>query len=155
VAGDRFVLIAADSIRGIDLPDAVAGTDIRLLAEGPGDSGGPVAAEAAITGFSMVPPSPVHLAAAPGEDGGATVRWVRRSRNGWRWVDGVDAPLGEEAERYRVTIASGGMERSADADTPAVHLNADERAAGALVTVRQAGSHGLSEAASILLPPLD
>jgi hypothetical protein len=155
VAGDRFVLIAGDSLKVIDLPDAVAGTDVRLVAEGPGDSE-PVEVMAAITGCSMVPPSPVHLAALPNDDGGATIRWVRRSRNGWRWVDGIDAPLGEEAERYRVTIApEGGSERSLDVEVPEATLTPEECAAGLAVTVRQAGSHGLSESASILLPPLD
>jgi Putative phage tail protein len=155
-AGDRFVLIASDSIRVIDLPDAAVGTLARLMAEGPGDSDGAAEAEAAISGASMVPPSPVHLAAMPNEDGGATVRWVRRSRNGWRWIDGADAPLGEETERYRVTIApEGGTERTLEVDAPAVSLSAEEVEAGALLSVRQAGSHGLSRAAAILLPALD
>jgi hypothetical protein len=35
------------------------------------------------------------------------VRWVRRSRSGWRWLDGAEAPLGEEAERYEVAVTDG------------------------------------------------
>lgn len=155
-AGDRFVLIAADSIRSIDLPDAAIGTELRLMAEGPGDIDGPVESEAAITGLSMVPPSPVHLAATRDDDGGATIRWVRRSRNGWRWIDGADAPLGEERERYRMTIApEGGAVWTLETDAPMASLTADEAGVGATVSVRQAGSHGLSRASSILLPALD
>jgi hypothetical protein len=154
--GDRFVLIAADSIRSIDLPDAAIGTAIRLMAEGPGDTAGPVEADVAIGGLSVVPPSPVHLAATRDEDGGASIRWVRRSRNGWRWIDGADAPLGEEAERYRVTVSpEGGSERTLETGTPLVSLTAEEAAAGATVSVRQAGSHGLSRVSAIVLPALD
>lgn len=155
-AGDRFVLIAADSLKTVDLAGAAPGSEARVLAEGPGDTGGPAEAVAAITGFSIVPPAPVHLAAAANEAGEAGVVWVRRSRNGWRWTDGIDAPLGEEAERYRVTIApAGGAARSVETVAPAVTLTPEDRAAGVLVTVRQAGSHGLSGPASILLPALD
>lgn len=154
-AGDRFVLVAADSIRGINLSDAALGAEIRLMAEGPGDHGAPVETEVAITCYSMVPPSPVHLAASSNDDGGATIRWVRRSRNGWRWIDGVDAPLGEEAERYRVTITAGEAERTVESAVPAVSITAAERYAGVTISVRQAGSHGLSNPAAILLPGLD
>lgn len=154
-AGDRFVLIVGDSIKGIELADAAPGTSVRVLADGAGDSV-PAEAEAAITGYSMVPPSPVHLAAVRNEDGGAEVRWVRRSRIGWRWIDGVDAPLGEEAERYLVTIEpEGGDARNAEVLAPSATVTAAECSAGARVTVRQAGSHGLSAPASILLAPLD
>jgi hypothetical protein len=34
------------------------------------------------------------------------VHWVRRSREGWRWPDGIDAPLAEETELYRIEIAA-------------------------------------------------
>jgi hypothetical protein len=30
--------------------------------------------------------------------------WVRRSRDGWGWADGVDAPLAEESEAYRIVV---------------------------------------------------
>ncbi|MES2442793.1 MAG: phage tail protein [Pseudomonadota bacterium] len=157
-AGDRFVLISADSLRMIELPAAAAaaGSGVQLLAEGPGDTGGPAEAMAAISGLSVVPPSPVHLAWMASEDGGAMVRWVRRSRAGWRWIDGIDAPLGEEAERYQVAIApEAGAVRVLETEAPIAAITAGERAAAVLVTVRQAGSHGLSAPAAILLPALD
>ena len=145
--GDRFVLIAAESLAGIDLPAESQGGTVRVLAQG---AGGTAEAEAAISGLSVLPPAPVHLRAAPAEDGGAAVSWVRRSRMGWRWIDGVDAPLGEESERYRVTITpEGGSVRTLDTVTPEASVTAAERAAGALVTVRQIGSHGLSPPAAI------
>jgi hypothetical protein len=102
-----------------------------------------------VTGISIVPPCPVHLQAQ-----GETVRWVRRSRNGWRWIDGVDAPLGEESELYRVTIAPvGGIERTEEIGVATVALSAEDRELGCSVTVRQTGAHGLSPPATIELPP--
>jgi hypothetical protein len=32
------------------------------------------------------------------------LRWTRRSRNGFAWVDDVDAPIGESREQYSVTV---------------------------------------------------
>jgi hypothetical protein len=149
-AGDRFVLIEAEALASLALPAEMLGGTVDLLAQGPGDSEA-VAAGAAISGCSVVPPSPVHLRWAAAGDGGAEVSWVRRSRNGWRWIDGADAPLGEESERYRVTIASGGSERVLETGVASTAVAAGERAAGVTVTVRQLGSFGASPPASITL----
>src|SRR3546814_2754898 len=40
--------------------------------------------------------------------GGLMIGWTRRSRAGWAWHDFVDAPLGEEFERYRLRVLAGG-----------------------------------------------
>lgn len=56
------------------------------------------------TGEALRPLAPVHLAATPRDDGGADVRWVRRSRIRGAWSDGADVPLGEESESYRVRL---------------------------------------------------
>jgi hypothetical protein len=154
MVGDRFVLIARDSLVAIDLGSGAPGTDMLVLAEGAGDSAGPAEAAATITGLSVVPPPPVHLREIASE-AGAEIHWVRRSRAGWRWIDGVDAPLGEEAERYLVTIVSGDGARSVETQEPKVAIGAAERGAGVAVTVRQAGSHGLSAPAALTLAGLD
>ena len=106
-AGDRFVLLQADTVRTIALP---AGTrSARVLGSGLGD---PLAVEAAavLDGASVRPPSVARLcweAAGPDEaPGHAVVRWIRRSRAGWRWSDGADVALGEEFERYLVTATT-------------------------------------------------
>jgi hypothetical protein len=146
-AGDRFVLVTAETLAAIDLPWSALGGSARILAQGAGDSEA-AEAEAAIPGISVTPPSPAHL----GLDGDM-VRWVRRSRTGWRWIDGADAPLGEESERYRVTIApEGGTARTEEVTAPEITLAPGDRDSGCLVTVRQAGSHGLSPPASLFLP---
>lgn len=153
--GDRFVMIAAAALKVIDLPLGALGATVQVLATGAGDDGEGAAAPATLDGVSVVPPSPVHLGAAVTEDGATEVRWIRRSRAGWRWTDGVDAPLAEEAERYRVTIApEGGPERTEEVDEPRVLLTADDREGACQVEVRQAGSFGLSPPATIILPPL-
>ncbi|MEG8037880.1 hypothetical protein QP166_00410 [Sphingomonas sp. LR60] len=90
----------------IALPRARVGDTIRMLASGVGDPQ-PVAVSAVTSGRSLAPPAPVRLRATRRGDGGLDVRWVRRSRLGWRWGDDGDAPLGEERERYRVTIGDG------------------------------------------------
>lgn len=141
-AGDRFVLVEADSARVIDLPPAALGGEVRVMASGVGDAV-PVVATTTVTGASVVPPAPVALHRA-----GDAMRWTRRSRAGWRWLDRVDAPLGEEREEYRVTIAGGGGVREIMVETPIVTLAADELT-GVTVTVRQRGTHGESPPATL------
>jgi hypothetical protein len=79
------------------------------------------------------------------------MRWVRRSRAGWSWRDGVDAPLAEEAERYRVTMAAGDDEATVETDEPRVALPARFAVAGARLTVRQRGSWAESPPATIII----
>lgn len=152
VAGDRFVLLAGDAVRLIELPLSALGGTASLLAEGPGDIDA-VAAETVIDGLSVVPPCPAHLRGVPLPDGGVAVQWVRRSRAGWRWIDGADAPLGEEGERYRVTIAPvGEAMRIEEVAMPEAILSATDVVAGCQVAVRQLGTNGPSRAAILTIP---
>lgn len=154
VPGDRFVLIAADALTGADLPSALIGGEAWVLASGVGDSE-PAEARARITGASVVPPSPVRLRASERPDGTTILSWTRRSRAGWRWIDGSDAPLVEERERYRVTVTSAeGRERSIDADMPETVLTASDRATALTIEVRQLGTNGASPPATLMLAAL-
>ncbi|MBX9796086.1 phage tail protein [Sphingomonas sp.] len=101
-AGDRFVLLAPGDMATVALPLAALGGPVALLASGAGDGDGPVRADVTLTGASLAPPAPVHLRVAADE-----LRWARRSRAGWRWADGGDAPLAEERERYRLSVRDG------------------------------------------------
>ncbi|WP_081987775.1 phage tail protein [Sphingomonas sp. 37zxx] len=103
--GERFALLAPDSVVTIDLPVSSIGGTIRVAAVGIDDAQ-PVERVVPVTGASVVPPAPVHLRARASGDGVA-LGWTRRSRAGWRWIDGVDVPLAEEAERYAVRVAGG------------------------------------------------
>ncbi|HEX8300724.1 phage tail protein [Sphingomonas sp.] len=152
-AGDRFVLIDPETLAMRDLPLAAIGGTLSVLAQGAGDGVEGAEAEAAISGTGLAPPSPVHVAARQEASGDTRVTWVRRSRSGWRWIDGMDAPLGEESERYRVTIApEGGTARFEEAASSVFLLSAADRATAVEVTVQQIGTHGLSRAATLILP---
>ncbi|HVJ03794.1 MAG TPA: phage tail protein, partial [Sphingomonas sp.] len=148
--GDRFVLLRGDALAVLDLPAAALGGAVRLLAQGSGDETA-AEAESAITGVSVLPLAPAQLRLARSPDGGE-LRWVRRSRTGWGWIDGVDAPLGEEAERYRITISTAAGERIEETAEALTRLTGAERVAGARVEVRQIGARGLSPAAAMIVP---
>lgn len=151
-AGDRFVLIEADAVTQRDLPAGTAGS-ANVLATAVNDADG-VEAVAPITGVSVVPPAPTHLRAIVQADGNVLLNWTRRSRNGWPWIDGTDAPLGEEAERYRVRIIPDAQPAIRFDVTESMFLLLAEQRAGGVVTVeiRQAGDHGLSPPASLIIP---
>lgn len=149
VPGDRFVLIdsAALAVR-----DGIAGigADVAILATAPADGEG-VEVETRLSGVSVLPPAPVHLRVVTDSSGAARLGWTRRSRAGWRWLDGIEAPLGEETEQYRVRIIP--------AAGPALEVTATEAqlplpaglAGPVSIEVRQAGDHGLSPPALLTL----
>jgi hypothetical protein len=130
---------------------SVLGREVRVIASGVGD-GAPVETRCVMRGASVVPPSPVHLRFSDEADGSATVRWTRRSRAGWRWIDGVDAPLAEESEAYRVTVTAGGTSREVDVAEPVVLVTAAERVGSVSIAVRQRGVFGESLAAKLVVP---
>ncbi|MBD8698856.1 hypothetical protein IFT54_03400 [Sphingomonas sp. CFBP 13714] len=150
--GDGFVLISADSVRTIDLPVAAIGGTVRVMASGVGDAV-PVETRLVLAGASVLPPSPVGLRATITADGGATLGWTRRSRAGWRWIDGGDVPLGEGGEAYAVTVLTGaGVTRLVETTAPVATLSAAERVAGAVrVEVRQRGDFGVSLPAILMV----
>ena len=148
--GDRFVLIEADSVATIDVPVSAIGRAMRVMASGVGDIAEPAIAAVPVTGASVVPPAPAHLAATPGTDGSIVLSWIRRSRLGWRWNDGVDAPLGEEREAYAVDIvAADGSVRSLATTEP--HLAIAANTQTRTVTVRQQGTIGVSAPATLVI----
>ena len=151
-AGDRFVLLDAATARTIDLPLATLGTSVGVMAAGVGDGAASPVVAVPVTGTSVLPPAPVALRWTAAAGGGAEVGWIRRSRAGWRWLDGVDAPLGEESEAYRVTVAGAGGTRALVTGTPTVAVTAAERGGGPVtVTVRQRGTFGESPPATITI----
>ncbi|MFN3435469.1 MAG: phage tail protein, partial [Sphingomonas sp.] len=152
-AGDRFVLVEREAIAAIDLPVTSIGRRLRVLASGVGDGDAPVEAALNVTGISVAPPAPVRLTAREDGAGGLFLDWTRRSRAGWSWIDGIDAPLAEETEAYRVTLElGGGIERSIDTLVPRLHLAAGDRPAGrARVAVEQRGTLALSPPLRMIL----
>jgi hypothetical protein len=156
VAGDRFVLLDGAALVTRELPLAALGGSARVLAQGAGDGDAAAEAVMSLRGVSVLPPAPVHLRFEQDGEGNAVLHWIRRSRAGWVWIDGADAPLGEETEAYRVEIARGdGAARAVEVASPQFVVPAAERSAPLTISVRQIGTHGRSPAAVIVLPPLE
>lgn len=156
-AGECFVLLEPDSLFAWDPPMAARGGTVRLLASGIGDAS-PVEARADAIGAALRPPPPARLAVRRQADGSRSVSWARASRLGFRWLDGVDAPLGEEREAYRLTVTrADGRMRSVDLDAPGwaysrAEMAEDRRAGGRVeLAVVQRGTAALSRPAACVL----
>ena len=131
-----------------------AGGTVKVAALGLGDADA-VEAAATIRGEALIPPTPVHLRAERA-DGGLAVRWVRRSRAGWRWTSGSDVPLAEESERYTVRVLDGdrlvrGTEVAEPGWTYDAATIAADGTAGTIVTIEvaQVGTRAAGRAARL------
>lgn len=102
------------------VPVAIGG---MLSLTGMGDDA-PVIVPIRQTGRAARPLSPVHPSVQWRDDGGLTIHWVRRSRAAFAWQDGIDAPMDEAVERYRVTLMHPERTVSMFSDTPQVTLDA-------------------------------
>ncbi|HEX8528202.1 phage tail protein [Allosphingosinicella sp.] len=151
---EPFALIAPESAIPLDAPAGMIGSEAKVIALGVGDEAAGAEASLTIAGESLRPPSPVHLR---GEwaGGDIVIAWVRRSRLGWSWESGGDAALGEEQERYRVTIAGAGSVRTAEVAQPSYVYTASEQAldgesAPLSISVVQIGTHAESRPANLI-----
>lgn len=154
---ERFVLLDADALAAWDAPLTAIGGTVRLLASGVGDPS-PVEADAVGVGAAVRPLPPVQLRALRQADGGFALSWIRQSRIGFRWLDGTDAPLGEEREAYALTLTCGdGSTRVVElAEAGWRYAAADvlaDRARGDHVTIAvvQRGTHAMSRASELIL----
>ncbi|MFV0622961.1 phage tail protein [Sphingomonas sp. ac-8] len=149
--GDRFALLQSEAIRWIEPRRVGEGVRLRLRAVGIADAAEGAAAEAPVIGWSLCPPSPVHLRAIAEQDGALRIRWVRRSRLGWRWRDDAEVPLGEDGELYRLRlVAVDGTAATVSSTAPELLLPADADRP-ARIEVRQIGSYGASAPAVLSL----
>lgn len=129
VAGERFVLLEADTLLAYDAPASAIGGTLSIMATGIGDAS-PVIAATPVLGRALCPPAPVRLHAARQGDGSILIGWTRRSRAGWSWIDGGDAPLAEESERYRLVLTPApGTARTVEITAPAFTYSAAMQAA--------------------------
>lgn len=152
-SNEKFVLVERESLAEISTPVATIGGEAQFRASGIGDSM-PASATVAIAGNSVRPPSPVHLRASRAPAGDIAVEWVRRSRTGWAWADAADAPLGEEGELYRLTLAGGARVIMTDAPSFTYTLDQqleDDFEAASHITVSQLGTYAESPSASLRL----
>lgn len=130
VAGERFVLLETPALFPIDLSADAIGTDVAVRVVPP-NTAAPDSPQAdhRVTGRALQPLPPVHGAARVLADGAIAFSWIRRSRTGFGWIDGVDAPLGEERERYAVRCSVGSAAVSGEVDQAAWALSASAQTA--------------------------
>jgi hypothetical protein len=153
--GEPFLLIDPDRLTFPETDPAMVGVRVKVLASGLGDGVDGVETDRLLTGEAMRPPFPVHLRAVRIADGDLAIQWTRRSRLGWRWSDGIDAPLGEEREWYRLALRdAAGAGRVVELGTPAfcyeVAMQASDGVTGPLtVEVLQLGTHAASRSATL------
>jgi Putative phage tail protein len=131
VAGERFVLLDPLPAGRDVLPLSQIGQPIKYKVLSPQQSLGDVSAQSLVFNASALRPlSPVQLVAVLQTNGDTTCSWTRRSRAGFDWIDGVDAPLAEDAELYQVSvIANGTVIRQTTTNTPGYVYPAAQRAA--------------------------
>jgi len=102
-AGEEFVLLDASTLVEIAprYYNVFQPVSMALIGR---DDDEPVIASTAYSGRALKPWSPVHPESAFDSNGALIIGWTRRSRAGLLWLDGVDAPLAEDDERYGIVI---------------------------------------------------
>jgi len=148
-AGDLFCLLKAGTIQSLPLPNWSVGATLTATAPG-----GP-AASIQFAGESVRPPAPVDLVAQWQPSGELFVSWTRRSRQGFAWTDGIDAPLGEVIEQYRVNMIGIAGSLQLTATQPLLEVPASDAAAlgsgELMIEVRQIGDVAASRPAQLTL----
>jgi len=158
IAGEPFVLI--NEALGLVDPAMIGAMPAFSAAAQGRDDGSPVEAHLASHGRAVMPLSPVHGRWRDDGAGGIVVEWIRRSRSGFAWRDGLDAPLGEDSEVYRVSVIVDGASMAQHVvPAPAITINAADlalyQAAAAeslAAVIVQQGGLGVSAPLFIALP---
>jgi Putative phage tail protein len=145
--GEKVVLLEPAALIEIPAASYVTGAVLSARPMGLGDRLEDAAQTLTVQGQATRPPSPAHLRATS-TDTALRIEWVRRSRSGWAWIDGIDAPLAEDNERYVVSVvgSQGAIEREVQTSSCSVPTD-DVLALGpgsVGITVVQVGSNGLS-----------
>lgn len=149
--GEPFVLLLPGTLRPVELPLAAIGSQVRALPRGVADDdAAPVAR--LFSGEALRPPSPVHLRWTTDDGGALQLSWERRSREGFEWLDGIDAPLGERRELYRIRLQTSSASVERESSTRSLAVPASELAplgpGPITMTVYQVGDQGTSRPAT-------
>lgn len=131
-AGSPFMLLdGATDAAGLRPGEVGVPLEWRFTGIGRPPDDASVVTETAVLGSRAVRPlSPVHLRCLFAPDGSLDLRWVRRTRIGGDGWDGIDVPLGEEIERYRVAVGDGsGREIVLETGSPVATLGAAQQRA--------------------------
>lgn len=155
--GEAFILLdGTGTALSAEAVGTVPGTVIAAI--GLADTA-PVTAPILLSGIAHQPPSPVHGNWSRRADGAHLLRWTRRARGGWLWQDGVDVPLGEQAEAYEIIFGLTGIPYARwEPVSPELTLTPAELAqlTAAIPTgqfaIRQRGDRALSEPLTIAAP---
>lgn len=148
--GEDFALLQPGTLQRIGLTPSLRGSAIAVRVARPGDTAPPISTLA--SGEALRPPSPVHVRAiaAPAS---LLVSWVRRSRQGWAWLDDIEAPLGESRERYRCELAGTVGQIEVETEVPQLAFDAGQLAAvgtgEATLSIWQLGDLATSRAATM------
>ena len=93
-------------------------------------------------GVALKPYAPCHIRGTRDGSDNLTLTWVRRTRIGGEWRDGVDVPLGEREEAYEIDIldSTGAVVRTIEATSETAAYSAADQttdfgAPQALITV--------------------
>ncbi len=149
------VTLIDDKLTPIDSQQLPPSEEKLIAAIGRGDEE-PVIAEISNRGTTLRPLSPVHPRVVWGPGTGLHACWARRARGAWRWIDGVETPLVEAAESYRVGIGSThNPDLQWQVDVPEITLDPEQVAAhsAALLWVKQVGSTSLSDPLLLTILP--
>ncbi|MBS0481885.1 MAG: hypothetical protein JSR96_06960 [Proteobacteria bacterium] len=156
MAGEVFVLL--DGAGVVLDPETVGSTAESMIAAIGLADPVPVSTRILLPGIGARPLAPVHGRCMVLPGGDVELRWVRRARGAWLWLDGVDAPINEQAEIYEVTFGSlsSPVARWETVATNLAIAAADLsglRAAAPTGTfhIRQRGDRSVSEPLAILL----
>ena len=118
VIGEAFVVLD-DKVVPLAVPAEALGASLAFKAAGPADNPAVLPARAIVplgVGLRPLSPATVSIVVSGGD---RVVEWVRRSRAGYPWSDGTDAPVAEESERYHVMIrGAAGILREVDVTMP-------------------------------------
>lgn len=141
------------------LDDRLLPVDPGLVADGSGKEfavigladPAPVRATLENAGVSRRPLTPVHPRVIATGGGAAMLKWTRRARGGWAWLDEVEQPLVEQAESYEVGLGPvAAPVRRWTVSAASLEIGAAEFASlsaaypGAELWVRQQGSYAKS-----------
>ena len=103
----------------------------------------------------MRPLSPVELSAELDAAGNLSLRWIRRSRGGFAWLDEIDAPIGESYEQYAVSITGALSDLEISSSEPKLTVAAADVAGvgpgAAIIQVRQVGDWAASRPSQITI----
>ena len=158
VIGENFLLLEQEALATVPSAYLQQGATLHMSAIGIGDLT-PAQAQEMVLGQALVVPGPVHLQSHyDGSDW--QFSWIRRSRIGWRWNDGADAPVAEEQELYHINlIHNGAIFRTAETAIAqwtydAADIAADQSAGvsgSVTVEIRQIGTYGPGRPASLTI----